>query len=83
MVSRMKTTVELPDPLLKQAKRLALEEESTLRDLIERGLQWVVTGRDADAPGRHARPSLDDVGRGCWSKVPPDKYVAGLRRGWK
>jgi len=77
----MKTTVELPAPLVKQAKRLALEEDSTLRDLIERGLQWVVTGRDATDPMTPA--SLDEVGRGAWSTVEPDKYVASLRKDWK
>jgi len=28
-------------------------------------------------------PSLDDVGRGAWRNVQPDKYVARLRKGWK
>jgi hypothetical protein len=79
----MKTTVELPAPLVKQAKRLALEEDSTLRDLIERGLQWVVTGRDTHAAGALAPPSLDEVGRGAWRTIEPDKYVASLRKDWK
>jgi len=34
-----KTTVEIADDLLRQAKKLALESSTTLRDLIERGLR--------------------------------------------
>ena len=42
----MKTTVELPDALVRQAKRVALREGTTVRALIERGLRAVVSGRD-------------------------------------
>jgi len=41
----MKTTVELPDSLLRQAKRTALRERTTVKALIERGLRLVVAGR--------------------------------------
>ena len=45
MVRCMKTTVELPDALLRDAKRLALRERTTVRALIERGLRAVVSGQ--------------------------------------
>jgi hypothetical protein len=38
----MKTTVELPDALLREAKRVALRERTTVRALIERGLRTVI-----------------------------------------
>jgi hypothetical protein len=41
----MKTTVELPDGLLREAKRTALRERTTVRALIERGLRSVIGGR--------------------------------------
>lgn len=41
----MKTTVELPDRLVRDAKRLAAKEGITMRELIERGLRAVVAGR--------------------------------------
>lgn len=41
----MKTTVELPDALLREAKRKALRERTTVRALIERGLREVVRER--------------------------------------
>lgn len=41
----MKTTVELPDGLLREAKRVALRERTTVRALIERGLRGVLSSR--------------------------------------
>jgi hypothetical protein len=79
----MKTTVELPDALVKEAKKLAIESETTLRDLIERGLHQIMAG-PAGAPAVRPVPaSLDDVGRGDWKGVQPDKYVHHLRQDWK
>lgn len=37
--------VELPDSLLREAKRVALREETTVRALIERGLRTVIRER--------------------------------------
>ena len=45
MVRCMKTTVELPDGLLREAKRRALQEGTTVRALIERGLRTVLEER--------------------------------------
>ncbi len=39
MVSNMKTTVELPDALLAEARALAASSGLTLRELIEEGLR--------------------------------------------
>lgn len=40
-----KTTVELPDSLLREAKRVALKEHTTVKALIEQGLRTIVTAR--------------------------------------
>jgi len=40
-----KTTVELSDGLLRDAKRVALKERTTVRALIEQGLRLVVRDR--------------------------------------
>lgn len=51
----MKTTLELPDGLLIEAKKLAVEERTTLRALVEQGLRHVLSGvRDGGA----ARPRI-------------------------
>ncbi len=39
MVPHMKTTIELPDELLIEAKKSAAEARTTLRQLFERGLR--------------------------------------------
>ena len=41
----MKTTVELPDSLLREAKRVALKNRTTVKALIEQGLRTVVAER--------------------------------------
>jgi hypothetical protein len=41
----MKTTVDLPDALLHEAKRTAAKEKTTVRALIEQGLRSVLDDR--------------------------------------
>lgn len=43
----MKTTIEISDPLLEKARKLASREGTTLRALVERGLRHVVTEKKA------------------------------------
>jgi predicted transcriptional regulator len=45
MVDRMKTTVNLPDELVRAAQELARQQRTTLRELIETGLRAVVRQR--------------------------------------
>lgn len=39
----MKTTIEISDPLLQQAKQLAARDGTTLRTLVEQGLRRIVS----------------------------------------
>lgn len=50
----MKTTIELPDGLIEQARRIARREGTTLHALIEEGLQ-----RSLEARRREGRRQLD------------------------
>ena len=49
----MKTTIELPDSLLLEAKRKALETRTTLREILERALRREL--RQAGRPPRRPR----------------------------
>jgi CRISPR/Cas system-associated protein Csm6 len=71
----MKTTLEISDPLLREARKLAARERTTLRALVEQGLRRVVTERQrrqafrlrkASFKGRGLRPEFQDA---TWERV--------------
>jgi Bacterial antitoxin of type II TA system, VapB len=71
----MKTTIEISDPLLREARKLAAREGITLRTLVERGLRRVVDERKPGNPfklrrasfkGRGLRTDLHDA---SWDKL--------------
>jgi hypothetical protein len=76
MATHMKTTVELAEDLLRQAKAVAHRDSTTLRSLLEEGLRWVLGQRqrgkkryrmrDASVPGKGVQPGVDE---GSWSSV--------------
>lgn len=80
MVSHMKTTVNLPDELLREAQQLARRERTTLRELIETGLRTVVEQRSTDLPFVLADASVDGRGlqpafRGAsWEQIRDTVY---------
>ena len=41
----MKTTVEIPDSLLSEAKRIAAHENTTVKALVEEGLRCILAER--------------------------------------
>lgn len=45
MVTHMKTTIEIADTLLSEARQLAARERTTLRSLVEEGLRQIVQER--------------------------------------
>lgn len=52
MVTHMKTTVELPNALLSEAKRVAAREKITLRELLEQSLRRVLEEHGDRPAGR-------------------------------
>ena len=75
MVTHMKTTVDIPDPLLTAVKEVAALEKTTLRSLIEEGLRLALARRrkgkrfrlrDASVDGNGPQPGVRE---GDWSVV--------------
>jgi len=71
----MKTTVEISDSLLREARRLAAREGITLRTLVERGLLRVISEtkygtpfklRRASFKGKGLHPDLQDA---SWERL--------------
>jgi Arc/MetJ family transcription regulator len=76
MVSHMKTTIEIADALLADARRVAEREGTTLRALVEDGLRQLLKGRgDESHPFRlHMVTFAGDglqpgVAEGGWDRI--------------
>lgn len=76
----MKTTIELPDSLLEEAKRAARAQGTTLRALIEAGLRGVLSDQhkrrrfklvDASVGGRGLHSELRG---GDWAAIRDEVY---------
>ena len=72
----MKTTLEIADPLLDEARRIAARDGETLRSLVEQGLRKVVAERrsrgkrfklpDASVAGEGLQPEFANA---SWERV--------------
>jgi hypothetical protein len=76
---RVKTTVDIADPLFERARRAAHDRGTTLRALVEEGLRRVLDAPEpppftlADrAVGRHGDP--DPTERLTWSDLRAEIY---------
>ncbi len=75
MVTHMKTTMDLPDSLLAEAKRVAAERSTTVKALVEAGLRKELSARaetdefrlrDASFQGRGLRPEAQGL---SWERL--------------
>jgi hypothetical protein len=80
MGTHMKTTVEISDALLNQARKVAVRRGVTLRTLIEEGLRMSVKSgavrsafrlRDASFAGRGLDPAFEDAD---WPQIRDAAY---------
>lgn len=71
----MKTTIEISDSLLEEAKRLAAKEGTTVRAYVEQGLRRIVAERktrgqfklrNATFKGKGLQPGVQDA---TWEKI--------------
>jgi len=58
----MKTTIEIPDSLLTEARRLAAREGTTVRALVEQGLRRIVAERKRSGTFRLRKASFKGQG---------------------
>ena len=68
----MKTTVELPDALLEEAKRFAAQQGLTLKHLMEVGLRQVISARKPRKPFRLRKHTVGGNGLVedlAWSEI--------------
>ena len=76
----MKTTIDLPDALLEQARRVAKQEGATLRTLVEEGLQRSLEARrqavrrQLDFPSYGGSGLTDDFQGAPWSRIRDEIY---------
>jgi hypothetical protein len=70
----MKTTLDIPDPLLREARKVAERERTTLRALVEQGLRRVLADRQRRRGFRLRKASFKGQG------LHPDMKNAGWER---
>ncbi|MBW2606061.1 MAG: type II toxin-antitoxin system VapB family antitoxin [Deltaproteobacteria bacterium] len=80
MGSHMKTTIDISDPLLKEAKKLSAQRETTLRSLVEQGLREIISKQKSDQKFKLRKASFKGNGlqaefRGeGWQKIRAAAY---------
>jgi hypothetical protein len=80
MLPHMRTSIELPDPILKRAKRVARQRGTTLRALIEEGLRKVLDEAEPVRPFRLRDASfgqeglVDGLTDGDWDRIRDLSY---------
>lgn len=76
----MKTTIELPDELVSQARRVARQEGATLRALVEEGLQRSLEARrqarqrELDFPSYGGSGLTDEFKGATWDRMREEIY---------
>jgi hypothetical protein len=74
----MKTTVDLPASLLRQARHKALQNNTSLRALMISGLK-----KELASPMTTASDPIEQIrnaGKQVWRGVKADRYVQALRK---
>lgn len=76
----MKTTVEIPQSLLEEARKLASQEGTTLRALVEEGLRRIIAERRQAGAFRLRKASFKGtglqagVGGAPWERISDMAY---------
>jgi hypothetical protein len=76
----MKTTIEIADPILREARKVANREGTTVRSLVEEGLRRVLAEKGRKPPfrlrlvtcgGRGLRPEVQNM---SWDEIRDMTY---------
>jgi hypothetical protein len=78
----MKTTIDLPDRLVRMAKQKAIEKGTTFKALVCAGLQKEL-GLPPEDGVSDPIEQLRAIDAEVWRGVKADTYVRELRKGWK
>lgn len=76
MVARMKTTVDIAESMLREAKLIAAREGTTLRALVEEGLRRVVEDREQQKTGFRLRDGRFHGRGGGAPGVDPNDWMS-------
>ena len=77
----MRTTIDIPDELAIEAKKVAAERRTSLRKLVLAGLL-----RELQDPSPKSKDPLDQLkglGSSAWQGIDANRYVAEQRKGWE
>jgi len=80
IVRNMKTTIDISDSLLQEAKKLSSQSQITLRSLVEQGLREIISRQKSDQKFKLRKASfrgngLQDEFRGeSWQKIRAAAY---------
>jgi len=81
-----RTTINISEPVLQQAKLKALREQVTVSEVIRELLARWLADEIELVPGDRAhdrRVALARAARGMWADQDPDAYLAAIRTGLK
>ncbi|MFY9706796.1 MAG: type II toxin-antitoxin system VapB family antitoxin [Desulfobacterales bacterium] len=76
----MKTTVHIPDTLLEEARKIANQEQTTIKALIEEGLRLTIESRKQKGKFRLRKATFKgnglqpDVAGASWEKIRDLSY---------
>jgi hypothetical protein len=71
----MKTTVHIPDTVLKEARKIASQEQTTVKALIEEGLRHIIDDRKRKKSFRLRKVTFKgdglktDIAGASWEKI--------------
>lgn len=76
----MKTTIQIPDSLLRAARKLAAQERTTLKALVEEGLRLLIAKRRPRSGFRLRKASFKGTGlqphlaEASWDRIREEIY---------